>query len=746
MANQHPQRFYGLLGATQIGIGAVVGGGILVLAGPAFFATGPSAVLAFALNGVLALMTAMSFAEMVSAHPRSGGAYTFGRRVLSVRVAFGAGWVLWLAYIVAGVLYALGFGVYATRLISAVFVQLGAEGPEWLSGHGGAVSLAIVAVGAHTLTLIRNATGGGQWAAWGKVLVLAVLVFAGAWTLITSETGTVQRSMAPFMPNGTLGLLSAMGLSFIVFQGFDLVATVASEVKEPTRNIPRAMFYSLATALAIYLPLLVIVACIGIPEGSNIAAMAAHEADTLMATAVGHYMGPIGTWLVLIAAVLATLSALNANLLAASRLAHTMALDRTLPWVIGLSHETRGTPIMALYSSALAMGALLFMVPDLSTAGAAASLIFLLSFALTHYTAYLARKRRSTAPKTVFRAPWFPVVPIAGGIACVALAAFQAITQPNAGAIALVWLGLGVVLYRAVFSTRAQAVDAAAEAGDEELMRLRGLSPLMLVPVHNPQNAASLVQLALALTPSQIGKVLLLSVVRRDVRDASLEVEQRLAPIQRGMQRAVEAGQFPESMTTIADDPWTEIARVAQERRCQRMLLGLTQLDGESTVERLEDLLNQVDCDLSILRAPPDWELSQVKRILVPVGGHGNHDELRARLLGSLGRMSGRHVQFLRVVSPSVSGAERQALKRRLHRRATAEISTDFSVEIVASDDVQATIIEHVKACDLVVLGLQRADHQRKAFGQLSLELARHTETAMVMLGGRNQRGFVWRP
>ena len=576
--------------------------------------------------------------------------------------------------------------------------------------------------------------------------MLAVLVFAGAWTLITSETGTVQRSMAPFMPNGTLGLLSAMGLSFIVFQGFDLVATVASEVKEPTRNIPRAMFYSLATALAIYLPLLVIVACIGIPEGSNIAAMAAHEADTLMATAVGHYMGPIGTWLVLIAAVLATLSALNANLLAASRLAHTMALDRTLPWVIGLSHETRGTPIMALYSGALAMGALLFMVPDLSTAGAAASLIFLLSFALTHYTAYLARKRRSTAPKTVFRAPWFPVVPIAGGIACVALAAFQAITQPNAGAIALVWLGLGVVLYRAVFSTRAQAVDAAAEAGDEELMRLRGLSPLMLVPVHNPQNAASLVQLALALTPSQIGKVLLLSVVRRDVRDASLEVEQRLAPIQRGMQRAVEAGQFPESMTTIADDPWTEIARVAQERRCQRMLLGLTQLDGESTVERLEDLLNQVDCDLSILRAPPDWELSQVKRILVPVGGHGNHDELRARPLGSLGRMSGRHVQFLRVVSPSVSGAERQALKRRLHRRATAEISTDFSVEIVASDDVQATIIEHVKACDLVVLGLQRAAHQRKAFGQLSLELARHTETAMVMLGGRNQRGFVWRP
>ena len=115
MDDGQTQRSINLLGATRIGIGAIVGGGILVLAGPAFIATGPSAVLAFALNGVLAFMTAMSFAEMASAHPRSGGAYTFGRRVLSVRAAFGTGWVLWLAYIVAGVLYGLGFGVSAVR-------------------------------------------------------------------------------------------------------------------------------------------------------------------------------------------------------------------------------------------------------------------------------------------------------------------------------------------------------------------------------------------------------------------------------------------------------------------------------------------------------------------------------------------------------------------------------------------------------------------------------------------------------
>src|SRR5262245_59291755 len=101
------RRSLGLIGASLGGVGAIVGGGILVLAGVAFRATGPSAVLAFLLNGVIALLTALSFAEMSTAFPESGGPYLFAKRVLSVRAAFGVGWILWFAYIVAGVLYAL---------------------------------------------------------------------------------------------------------------------------------------------------------------------------------------------------------------------------------------------------------------------------------------------------------------------------------------------------------------------------------------------------------------------------------------------------------------------------------------------------------------------------------------------------------------------------------------------------------------------------------------------------------------
>ncbi len=103
------QRHLGLFGATGVGVGAIVGGGILALAGVAFATTGPSAMLAFALNGLIALLTALSFAELSSKFPQSGGPYAFAKKVLSVEAAFAVGWVVWFASIVAAVLYATGF-------------------------------------------------------------------------------------------------------------------------------------------------------------------------------------------------------------------------------------------------------------------------------------------------------------------------------------------------------------------------------------------------------------------------------------------------------------------------------------------------------------------------------------------------------------------------------------------------------------------------------------------------------------
>ncbi len=240
--------------------------------------------------------------------------------------------------------------------------------------------------------------------------MFAVLIVAGIVAIFTHKNDPIVKDLTPFFPRGMGGLIEAMGATFIALQGFELVAAVGGEVKDPVRTIPRAMFLSLGLALLIYLPLLFVSTTAGTPPGTTITALSEQNPETVMATAARGYMGPTGYVLVMVAAILSTLSALHANLLAASRVAFTMANDRTLPHVLAETHKTRRTPLMALYATLLAVAAILFMVPDLAAAGGAAGLIFLVSFALAHWTSLLAR-RRMTGDKPTFKTPFFPSCP-----------------------------------------------------------------------------------------------------------------------------------------------------------------------------------------------------------------------------------------------------------------------------------------------------------------------------------------------
>ena len=105
-----------------------------------------------------------------------------------------------------------------------------------------------------------------------------------------------------FFPFGAAGLFQAMGYTFIALQGFDLIAAVAGEVRDPGRTIPRAMFLALAAALAIYLPLLFLMATVGVTPGQTLAEMSARHPETLVAEAAQNFLGPFGFWLVAVAA------------------------------------------------------------------------------------------------------------------------------------------------------------------------------------------------------------------------------------------------------------------------------------------------------------------------------------------------------------------------------------------------------------------------------------------------------------
>jgi nucleotide-binding universal stress UspA family protein len=395
---------------------------------------------------------------------------------------------------------------------------------------------------------------------------------------------------------------------------------------------------------------------------------------------------------------------------------------------------------MAIYATALAMAIILLMVPSVSSAGAAASLIFLISFALVHWTNLLARLRSPV--EAPFRTPWFPAVPVIGGLACGILALYQAVAVPAAGAIAVVWLGLGVILYFGLFAGRAQAVDAFAEARDSSLGALRGRSPLVLVPVANPSSAVGMVTLANALAIPVVGRVLLLTVVRRpnDFATAEQATRQALADAQevvgQAMSASLAAGDAPEALTTIARDPWKEIVRIADTRSCDSLLVGFSSLEGDGNVERIEHLLNEVDCDVVILRAPKDWSFSSETKIIVPVGGRGGHDVLRARLLGSLGRAGLRNVCFVRATSERLRPATKAHLERSLRVFAEEETYDVPRTKVIECDDLVDALAGEAGPRDLIIVGLR---HQRgkRLFSELALQVARRTEAATLMISRR---------
>jgi nucleotide-binding universal stress UspA family protein len=437
---------------------------------------------------------------------------------------------------------------------------------------------------------------------------------------------------------------------------------------------------------------------------------------------------------------IATFSAIQANLLTASRIAFAMARDHTLPSVMQRKHPTRGTPVMAIYATTIAVVAIVFMISDLAAAGAASGLIFLLAFALTHVTAYLARKRRGAPIEGAYQTPAFPIVPIVGGVACAGLGVFQAIVVPDAGGVLLIWLALGVLLYFALFKGRSEVADAAAEALDPQLSQLRGKSPLVLLPIANPKTARSMVEVANALAPSEYARVLLLAIVRAGDKAEPLA---RLADAQDAVKEALVSsytdGHAPEALITAASSPWKEIRRVADEHRCESLLVGLPKAHDAAFEMQLETLVNDVDCDVALMRAPEDFRIGAAKRVLVPIAGRGDAGELRARLLGTLCRDLPRDLVFLTVLPANADDDLLAETAKTLSHTSDMNIPGKPMVQVVRSDDVAAAILVEAARADLVILGLRQSRQGRRMLGTINRAVAFESPCAVMLLAKRPQ-------
>lgn len=722
-------RSMGLLSATMVGVSAMVGAGILVLCGVAIRSTGPSAIVAFAANGLIATVTAFSFAELAAAFPESGGGYVFAKKVLPIGGAFTAGWVLHFAYVVTAALYALAFAGFGAQALALWHLEL----PWW-----GTVALAPGIVALTALIIEWRGTDSGTLWSILKVVGLVVIIGIGFGAWLSGPKPSVP-ALTPLYPYGTLGVVSAMGFTFIALQGFEVITTVSNEVRNPTRTIPLAMFLSIGITISLYVGLLVVVLVAGGEVGATTAPWLelGRHGENAVRVAATRFGGSLGNNLVIGVGILATFTALSAALIGASRTAYAMGCDRTLPRILSRVRNNQ-TPTVAMGLSVVLTVVLVFVLSDIEIAGAAASLMFLLAFALTNASGMLVRVRVGVVAG--FRSPLFPALPLFGITSCLGLALFQAIAVPLAAALTGAWLVLGGTLYAVYFRRSALAVSARSEAQDSALSKLRGRSPLVLVPLANPERAAALMSMAQALIPHETGRVLVLSVIKAtsgDTAAATTAFDEACIGLRHAVASCSSLHQPFTAMLRLSKEPVVTIAKVANEQRPQTLLVGMSHLSSGQGSRFLDTLIAATRSDLAILQAPPEWALDErVEHVLVPVASSAGNDAQRSRIVGVLLRKGIRRITLLRFIDTE---GERSRATVSLQAEASDLGLPASSCVVEHTTSPLASLLAHAEQADLLVLGLGRSQGRRALISPFVRKVAAGTTCPLLAVAGSSQ-------
>ncbi len=410
MQSSDVQESLSLWQAVAIGVGGMVGGGIFAVLGLSVQLTKGGAPIAFAVAGVVAALTASSYARLSVRYPDRGGTITylneaFGGGVLSG----GLNVLLWLSYIVLLSLYAAAFGSYFLTLLPG-------DPPGWVANVAlSAIIIALTGLNAASAASVGKAE---EWIVAAKVVILTVFVVVGV-------TAVDADRLAPAEWASPLSIVGGGMLIFVAYEGFELIANAAEDVDDPTKTLPRAFAISVGFVAVLYV--LVAIVTVGSLTLGEIQA----SEDFALAEAARPRFGQAGFSIIGVAALLSTASAINATLYGSSRLTYRIAQSGELPAPFGRTLRGGVAEGLLLTSGLTLIVANTLDVSRISTMGSAG---FLIIFGAVNLAQYRLRQPGDGA--------WLPiagVVACAGALAALAIEAGGA--DPTATAIAVGLVG-----------------------------------------------------------------------------------------------------------------------------------------------------------------------------------------------------------------------------------------------------------------------------------------------------------------
>jgi amino acid transporter/nucleotide-binding universal stress UspA family protein len=687
-----------LLDITMIGVGAMIGAGIFVLTGIAAGVAGPGLLVVFLLNGLVALLTAMAYAELGSAFHDAGGGYLWVKTSLPDPNGFLSGWMSWFAHAVACSLYALGFGAYFHLVLTAAGVPERQWGPLGLEKW-----LAIAVVVAFSWINFRGAseTGkAGNVVTVGKVVVIGLFVAAGL--LVIATRPGWSAAFTPFLSHGWGGVFAAMGLTFIAFEGYEIIAQTSEEVEDPRRNVPRAVFLSLLIVVPIYLLVaFVAIGAVTSPAGLSITEYLAREKELALVSAANQFVRGGGI-VILVGGLLSTLSALNATIYSSSRVAFAMARDANLPQVLGSVHERRATPHVAILASAVIVVGMAALLP-IEEVAAAADIMFLLLFVQVNLALVRLRSKRPELDRG-FRVPLVPVVPALAIATMLFLAVFLFTHYPLSWAAAGGWIGVGLAVYYG-YSRRREAAFVERERWMERIERKEYR---VLAAVSSPRTMPTLMEAAIAIARQHDGEIVAVSVAEVPEGQTLMSgrgLARALEPLlEKAAEYGEERGVHVRPVLRIARRVSHGIVETAREEECNFLIIG--QPTWGSALERIlasivERVLQDAPCHVGIVYGRLQAE--RVKGILVPVTGRAN-PRLAAELAPAFSQHFAAPTRAVTVVDHEMSAEE--AERHTAEAASTLEAARlDTPLEVRHSRDVAAGLIGAIHRGELVLMG-----------------------------------------
>ncbi|MFB6078053.1 MAG: amino acid permease [Halarchaeum sp.] len=686
---KHLERDLGLLATTTISIGAMVGSGIFVLPGLAAAKAGPSVVLAYLLAGLIVLPAALSKAEMATALPEAGGTYLYIDRAMGPLPGTIAGLGAWFSLVFKSAFALVGLGAYLLLFVDVP--------PELLT---------YVGLGIAALLLVVNAVGvkqtGRLQAAIVSVVVLSLVGFVA-----DGSTYVDGAAYHPFFSHGVGGLFAATGFVFVSYAGVTKIASVAEEVEDPGRNIPRAIIGSVLLMMAVYTFVVFVVVGVTPPA-------AFHESLTPMADAAAQFAGPVAQAVVGVVAVLALTSMANAGVLSSSRYPLAMSRDSLAPARFGAISERFGTPVAAIAFTGLVLAVLVAFVPvgDLAKL---ASAFQILVFAIINVALVAFRESELDWYAPEFVAPGYPWVQ-GFGVLGSALLLTQMGLLPLAGAAGIVVAGVGwyLVYGRAKTEREGAARDAVRRfVGRQTLTRTERAGDAdyarVLVVVDDETPAARLRALAeLGAAVADADGALDVVKITTVPEQTTLSSVATQTDADRAFERTVADTLADAGVEVVVDELVTHRPNRAALNRVAETdadaLFGAWEpgiLHAELLGRDVDWYVERADCDVGFLRDRGTASPETVTVLVEP----GIYDAAKVSVASALAAYHGATLRFATAVDADASDDLVAAVEDVYE---TIAARTDGPVEwtITRTDDRIGSLVEATREDDLVVLGI----------------------------------------